>query len=188
MKENVKESANGDVTVTETVLNTVVVLMDAAMLLDLPQNNAIMNPDIHLTTFLAVMIQKTIWMWIDALPCALTIAVHVHLSMIGGRLLMTVNPVVWWLMTAIVQRESLAQFIVLKIVLFDLRFHPMTVIAWLKTDLLAFLLLMWHVQRMLIVPDLLKREYLNNQSLPSKNVSASLWLPEWKTALPTNRV
>jgi hypothetical protein len=117
--------------------------------------------------------------------------------MIGGRLLMTVNPVVWWLMTAIVlvesalmivQRESLAQFIVLKIVLFDLRFHPMIVTAWLMTDLIAFLLPMWHVQRMLIVLDLLKREYLNNQSLPSKNVSVSLGLQEWKTVSPTNRV
>jgi hypothetical protein len=63
VKENVKESVNGDVIVTETVLNTVVVPMDAVMLLDLPQNNAIMSPDIHLTTsLLAAMIQKTIWM------------------------------------------------------------------------------------------------------------------------------
>lgn len=108
--------------------------------------------------------------------------------MIGDRLLMTVNPVVWWLMTAIVQREPLAQFIVLKIVLFDLRFHPMTVTAWLMTDLLAFLLPMWHVQRTLIVLDLLKREYLNNQFLLFKNVSASLGLQEWKTVSPTNRV
>lgn len=108
--------------------------------------------------------------------------------MIGDRLLMTVNPVVWWLMTAIVQREPLAQFIVLKIVLFDLRFHPMTVTAWLMTDLLAFLLPMWHVQWTLIVLDLLKREYLNNQFLLFKNVSASLGLQEWKTVSPTNRV
>lgn len=101
---------------------------------------------------------------------------------------MTVNPVVWWLMTAIVQRESLAQSIVLKIVLFDLRFHPMTVTVWLMTDLLAFLLPMWHVQRMLIVLDLLKREYLSKQFLLFKNVSASLGLQERKTVSPTNRV
>lgn len=83
----------------------------------------------------------------------------------------------------IVKRESLAQFIVLKIALQDLRFHPMT-------DLLAFLPPMWHVHHflwMLIVLDLLKREFLNNQSLLSKIVSASLALQEWKTVSPTNR-
>jgi hypothetical protein len=56
------------------------------------------------------------------------------------------------------------------------------------TDLRAFLLPMWHAQRMLIVLDLLKREYLNNQFLLFKNVSASLGLQEWKTVSPTNRV
>jgi hypothetical protein len=62
VKESVKENVNGAVIVTETVLNTVVVPMDAVMLLDLPQNNGIMSLDIHLTTSLAAMIQKTSWM------------------------------------------------------------------------------------------------------------------------------
>lgn len=63
VKESVKENVNGAVIVTEIVLNTVVVPMDAVMLLDLHQNNGIMSPDIHLTTSLpAATIQKTIWM------------------------------------------------------------------------------------------------------------------------------
>jgi len=91
----------------------------------------------------------------------------------------------------IVQRDqSLAQSTVLKIVLFDLRFHPMALAAQLMTELLAYLLPMHvhHPLQMLNVLNLLKREYLNSQLLLSKTVSASLGFQEWKTVSTPNRV
>jgi len=168
---------------------------------DHPQNNAIMSLDILLMRLLAVMIQKTIWMLIGArLLSALTIAVRVRLSMIGDHLLMTVNPVVCLVMTVvgliesllmIVRRDQfLVQFTVPKIVLLDLRFHPMTVAVQLMTELLAsFLSMPVHPHlRMLNVLDLLKREYLSNQPLLSKTVSVSRGLPEWRVVLTINQV
>lgn len=206
-KENVKENVNGDAIVTEIVtspvLNMAVAPTDGAMHQDHPQNNATMSPAINLTRLLVALIQKTIWMWIGAhLLCALKIAVHVRLSMTGDHLLMTVNRAVCLLMNAIVLIESplmivqrdqlLAQSTVLKIVPFALRFHPMILAVQLMKELLAFLLqpmYVHHPLRMLTVRDLLKREYPNNQSLLSKNVSASLGLQEQKTvSTTTNRV